>query len=401
MRVLQVHESYQQPGGEDRVVAAEAALLRARGHEVAAHTVHNDEVDVLGRLALAGKTVWNRSAYRAVRRAVREHRTEVMHVHNTLPLLSPAVYHAAWAEGVSVVQTLHNYRLLCPAATLYRDGGVCEDCVGKPLAWPAVVHGCYRGSRAASGAVATMVATHRLLGTWSRRIDVFIALTEFARSRFVHGGLDEARLAVKPNFVDVPAPEARRPGGYALFVGRLAPEKGLAVLLDAWRRIGERLPLRIVGDGPLASEAERATRELPGVRWLGARSREEVLDAMRDAELLVFPSTWYEGFPVTLAEAFASGLPVLASELGSLAELVENGRTGLTFPPGDAEALADRVVWTLDHPRAVDAMRHAARETYERRYSPDANYRQLVAIYRRAQASRKEATSSTAPDPST
>ena len=386
MRVALVHNYYQQPGGEDQVFAAEGRLLEERGHQVYRHTVHNDEVTRYGKAALAKATLWNSASYEELRAVLRRERAEVAHVHNTLPLISPAAYYAAKAEGVAVVQTLHNYRLLCPAATFLRDGGVCEDCLGK-APWPGVVHACYRDSRAASGVLASMLTYHRARRTWAEMVDVYVALTEFAREKFVEGGLPAAKIVVKPNFLesDLVAPGA--PENYALFVGRLAEEKGLSVLLSAWHTLGARLPLKIVGDGPLAGEVERAAKETPGVEWLGRQPSGRVLELMKRARLLVFPSIWYEGFPMTLVEASAAGLPVVASRLGSMASLIEHGRTGLHFEPGDPAALAAQVEWALDHPAELRSMRAAARAEFDAKYTAEVNYPQLMRIYEEALAS--------------
>lgn len=377
--VLLVHNRYRQPGGEDRVFTAEAELLRARGHRVIRHEAHNDAVAEHAPVALAARTIWSRATYRELRALIRRERPDVVHVHNTLPLLSPAVYYAAGAEGVPVVQTLHNYRLLCPAGLLLREGRVCEECVGRTVPLPAVVHGCYRSSRAATGAVAAMLSAHRLLGTWRERVDVYVALTEFARRKFVEGGLPAGRIRVKPNFLAADPGMGPHRGGYALFVGRLSPEKGIHTLLDAWSRLDGTVPLKMAGDGPLASLAGQG---VPGVEWLGRQPSERVLALMRDASFLVFPSHWYEGLPMTLVEAFATGLPVISSRLGSMEELVEDGRTGLHFTPGDPRSLAAQVARLVRHPREAAEMGGRARAAYEARYTAERNYALLLDLYR-------------------
>ena len=189
MKILVVHNYYKQPGGEDQCVAAEVALLKAHGHEVIPYSVRNDSIDTLGRLTVASRTIWSRSAYREVRQLIRTHRPQIAHFNNTFPLISPAAYYAARAEGVRVVQTLHNFRLLCPNALFFRNGRVCEDCLGRSFPWPGIAHKCYRGSRMASAAAAAMVAVHRVLGTWREAVDVYVALTEFSRQKFIAGGL--------------------------------------------------------------------------------------------------------------------------------------------------------------------------------------------------------------------
>jgi len=379
MRILKLHTHYQQPGGEDGVFGAEVALLRDKGHTVVPLTFHNKQLEDVPLLWRAAVTLWNKEAYSRVREAIHLHRPDILHVHNTFPLASPAVIHAAKAEGVPVAMTLHNYRLLCVNAFLFRQGQVCEACLGR-LPWRGALYGCYRESRAASAVVAGMITLHRALGTWNL-VDRFIVLTEFARQKFIEGGFPPEKISVKPNFVHPdPGPGEGR-GGYALFVGRLSPEKGLGTLLMAWERLGGKVPLKIVGDGPLAPEVQEAQKRIPGVEWLGRKAPEEVYALMGEASFLVFPSEWYEGFPKVLAEAFAKGLPVLASALGSQGSIVDHGRTGLHFRPGDPEDLAAKVEWLLAHPNELARMRKEARAEYEAKYTAEENYAQLMAIY--------------------
>nr|WP_259331163.1 glycosyltransferase family 4 protein [Thermus thermophilus] len=342
-------------------------------------TFHNQELDGMPPWRQGLVTLWNQGAYRRVREAIRQHRPDLVHVHNTFPLASPAVIHAAKAEGVPVVMTLRNYRLLCVNALFFREGRVCEDCLGR-LPWRGVVHGCYRDSRLASLGVASMLALHRALRTWNL-VDRFIALTEFARQKFVEGGLPAEKIVVKPNFVHPdPGPGEGR-GGYALFVGRLSPEKGVRTLLRAWALLGGRVPLKVVGDGPLADEVREAARRLPGVEWLGRKSPKEVYALMGEAAFLVFPSEWYETFGRVAIEAFAKGTPVVASRIGAVGEVTEDGRTGLHFRPGDPEDLAAKVEWLLAHPEELARMRKEARAEYETKYTAERNYEQLMAIY--------------------
>lgn len=383
MRILAHHTHYQQRGGEDESFSAEVAILRQRGHHVVDLAFHNQELDRMPPWRQGLVTLWNQEAYRRVREAVRQHRPDLVHVHNTFPLASPAVVHAAKAEGVPVVMTLHNYRLLCVNALLFREGRVCEACLGR-LPWRGVVRECYRGSPLASGVVAAMLTTHRALGTWARGVDVYIALTEFARRKFMEGGLPAEKIVVKPNFVhpDPGAGEGR--GGYALFVGRLSPEKGVRTLLQAWVRLQGKVPLKVVGDGPLAGEVRQAVKSLAGMEWLGRRNPDEVYALMRDAAFLVFPSEWYETFGRVAIEAFASGTPVLAANIGAVAEVTDHGRTGLLFRPGDPEDLASKVEWLLTHPGELARMRREARAEYEAKYTAERNYQLLMEIYGQA-----------------
>jgi glycosyltransferase involved in cell wall biosynthesis len=381
MKCLMVHNSYQQAGGEDRVFEAEAALLEHFGHEVVPFTMHNDQVNELGRMELARATVWNRGSYREARAILQRERPAVLHAHNIFPLISPAIYYAAHAEGVPVVQTLHNYRLVCPDALLFRDGHVCEECLLKRSPISGIVHACYRNSRAATGVVAAMLMVHGALGTWTRLVDVFIALSDFSRDKYIQGGLPPGKIVVKPNFV-YPDPGMREAcESYALFVGRLTTDKGLRVLLAAWESLGSRIPLKIVGDGPLAEEVKDVAQRLGGVEWLGSQPRESVLALMKHAQFLVIPSLWYEAFGVVIAEAYGVGLPVIASNLGSMSTLIRAGDTGLHFRPGDVADLVAQVEWAIAHPAEMEVMGAHARREYETQYSADRNHDLLLQVY--------------------
>ncbi|MDI1259305.1 glycosyltransferase family 4 protein [Aquabacterium sp.] len=380
MRVLMVHNAYQQRGGEDSVVESEVALLRQHGHEVHVYERHNDEVGQTPKWQLAAGTVWSSRTVRDVQALIAGFKPDVMHVHNTMPLVSPSVYWAAQKLGVPVVQTLHNFRLLCPQAMFVREGRVCEDCLGK-VPWRGVLHKCYRGSRIQSAVMAGMLTTHRVLGTFATKVDKFIALNEFCRAKMIEGGLDGDRISVKPNFVDwQPAPRwDQRVGG--LYLGRLTPEKGMDVLLRALVR-QPGLRVRVVGGGPMAEVVTGAS----GVDYLGFLPLTEIWGHLSTASYMVVPSVWYEGFPRTIVEAFASGVPVIASRLGSLAEVVTDGKTGLLFNPGDDEDLAAKLAWAESHPQAMIRMGQAAREEYEARYTPERNCAELIEIYRSAMA---------------
>ncbi len=394
MKILVAHAAYQKHGGEDVVVEAEERLLRAHGHGVLRYRRHNEELNrrgPLGIIAAGMQTVWSSASAHELTDLLAKEKPDVVHFHNIFPLISPAAYYACADAGVPVVQTLHNYRLLCPGANFLRDGRVCEECLGRSVPWPGVVHGCYRESRAATAAVATMIAVHRGMKTWREKVGVYIALSEFARGKFIEGGLPGERIVVKPNFVDPdPGLKCGR-GEYALYVGRLSVEKGLRVLLAAWSRLQEKIPLRIAGEGPLKEEvaAEIKTRGLSNVNLLGRLPSSEIVSLMQGARFLVLPSVCYENFPLAVAEAFACGLPVIASRLGAMVEIIADGDTGLHVTPSDAADLAAKADWAWRNPGKLQELGKAGRQEYVSKYGPEQNYHLLMGIFERTMKGEK------------
>ncbi|NOZ95648.1 MAG: glycosyltransferase family 4 protein [Acidobacteria bacterium] len=381
MRVLVVHESYQNPGGEDLSTGEEILLLRSHGHEVIEYRRHNRDVARYGAIALGMTTIWSPRSYRDIFDLVRRERPGIVHFNNTFPLISPSAFWAAKRAGAGVVLTLHNFRLACPNALLYRGGGVCEDCIGWTLPLPGIVRGCYRGSRPASLAAGAMLAAHRALGTWRRVVDRFIALSSFQRAKLVTAGLPEDRVVVRPNFLSRDPGMGPGDGGFGLFVGRLVAAKGIRTLLEAWNRYSPGMPLKVVGDGPLAKEVARAAAGNAAVEHLGPRPGEHVTALMQRAAFLVFASECYEGLGRTIVEAFAAGLPVVASRVGSAAEVVVDGRTGLHFRPGDPADLAQAARRMVCDAARRETMRVRCRKEYVRRYSAEAAHSRLMEIY--------------------
>lgn len=381
MRILTLHNRYRQRGGEDESTESEIALLRQRGHEVLVCEEDNHSFGRQHLWQVGLGAVWNERSYKKIRRLIQAFRPDVVKIHNFFPLLSPSVVHAAERERVPVVQALHNFRLLCPAATLFRANAPCEICLGKTIAWPALVHGCYKGSRVATAAVTAMNAWHAMAGTWVSRVRAYVTPSKFARRKFEEGGFPGNRIKVKPNFLAQDTGPGYGAGGFALFAGRLAVEKGLGTLLQAWGHLKRAIPLKIAGDGPLRREVEKRVKTLGDAELLGHLRSDFVQDLIGRAVLVIVPSECYETFGRVVIEAFSKGTPVIASDRGALPELVEHGRTGLLFRAGDPEDLAAKVDWLLSHPGEAASMRREARAEYLAKYTAEKNYRALMEIY--------------------
>ncbi len=387
MRVLLAHNFYRSsaPSGEDEVVRGEQRLLEDAGFEVIPFIRRNDDLPagLRGALSAAVSNAWSASSLRALRTLIQQTKPDVAHFHNTFPQISPAAYHACREAGVPVVQTLHNYRMFCANGLLNRAGRPCELCVGRdPL--PALIHACYRDSRLATAGMVLGSALHRVRRTYQTSVDRFIVLTQFAAQKFIAHGLSPERIVVRGNCLPfdpgLGAPDAAEP--YALFVGRLTREKGVATMLHAWRRLSG-IRLRIAGDGALREQLEREAKDLP-VEFLGRVPSERVLALMRGAALLIVPSECYEGFPRVVVEAFATGAPLVVADIGGLRELVEHGIDGIKFRSGSADELAAAVsrLWQAPDDRA--RLRAAGRVRFERELSPAAGLASLREIYRGA-----------------
>ncbi len=375
MKILIAHNSYQLQGGEDAVVDAEIALLRDHGHEVRVYRRHNDELNNMSRPAAALTTIWSRQSASAIKDVCDDFHPDVIHVHNSFPLISPSLYWIASRKKVPIIQTLHNFRLLCPQAIFLRNEKVCEDCLGK-FPWRAVTRKCYRNSTLQSAVITGMLGAHRMLGTYQSKVTRYIALNTFCRDKLVAGGLPEKLFRIKPNFIDsaaLPDWHARRGG---LFVGRLSSEKGLDVLTAAVSNAGIQ-DIDVIGSGPMDTLATSTF----GEQYLGFLPLDKIIARMRSALFLIVPSICYESFPRTIVEAFACGLPVIASRLGALPDLVQDGVTGLLFNPGDPADLAAKIKWAQSNPEKMLTMGRAARIEYEAKYTPQRNYQTLIDIY--------------------
>ncbi len=384
-RCLLVHNRYRsvEPSGENVVFDDEAAELARRGHEVEVWTVSSDEIadySHLQNLRLPFRTIWSGESARALRTAVRAFRPDVVHLHNTFPLITSSVIPMLRREGVPTVATVHNYRLTCAGGSLYRDGRVCHDCVGR-VQWRGVVHGCYRGSELLTAPIA--VGNALAMRQWNQ-LDAVMALSTAQRSLLVAGGLDAGRVVVKPNFVrDFGPPlDAERSG--VVYVGRLADTKGLLTIIAAWRELaarGRSIPLRIIGDGPLRQEVIKLAAENDDVQFMGRLDRNAVIEAVRTSSAVLLPSSWEETFGLTVVEAMCVGTPVIATSHGSFIDIVTDGHDGFLVPPDDVSSFIDAVVRLHDDQGLVGHLGANARQTYETRYVPDVVMSQLEAIY--------------------
>lgn len=387
MKVLLLHNRYQLAGGEDGVVKAEKLLLEANNHEVSLLEVSNQDItNAWDKVTTAVSAIYSYSAKEQVSKEIIRFRPDIVHVHNFFPLLSPSIYDACQQYGLPVVQTLHNYRLACPKAMPFRDGKVCEDCIGELIPWPSIVHGCYRNSRLQSSVVTAMLTWHRLRNTWQERVDAYIVFTEFQKEKMVQAGLPREKILVKPNFVFSPnfIAQSNQQDDYLLFVGRLSEEKGISILIDAYIEQNLRVPLKIVGDGPLRQRLQAKVHNSDYahvIEFLGFQDKSVVLSLMQHANLLVFPSIWYEGFPLAIAEAFACGLPVLVPKLGGLTEIVEYGVNGLYFEAGNSHDLAEKIKWVTTRRDVILTLSKGALSSYKTKYSSEENYQQLIKIY--------------------
>ena len=367
-------------GGEDRAYGYTIGVLEASGYTVATLEFDNRELESLSAVGKAQTAIWNSGAAHKVEDICRREGICAVHFHNTFPFASPAVYGAAKRAGSKVIQWIHNYRLICPSGSFFRDGHVCEDCMGKFFAWPGIAHGCYRQSRAATAVVATMQTVHRARGTYRNEIDRFLVYTEFVGRKLEEGGIPAEQISVVPNLVHPDPGAGPGEGGYGAFLGRLTQEKGVYLLMDALER-SQPFPFKIVGGGPLAAEVAAFASKHPHVEYVADASDEAVREIISRAEFLVLPSLWYEGGgPLSAVKSLAVGTPLVVPDLGNFPYYVDAGVTGLLFEPGNAGALAAAMANMMADKERRVRMRSAARQAYLRRYVFDAQVAALKNI---------------------
>ena len=392
MKILLAHNFYQQPGGEDMVYSNEKRLLESMGHTVIPFIRKNSENRSIDqKISGACNMLWSHQTTHKLEELIHLTQPDIAHFHNTFFTISPSAYYACNRAGIPVVQTLHNYRLICPNALLMRENTICEECLDSAFALPGIIHACWHDSHIQSANVAAMLAMHRTLGTWRGKIDCYIALTEFARQKFITGGLPAEKIVVKPNFVDRGSENRQNTQDYVLFVGRLSTEKGLNTMIRAWKQLSE-IPLKIVGAGPSMNAIEMQIEKegLRHIELLGTRSHNQVIELIHSARFMIFPSECYETFGMVIIEAFACGTPVIASRLGAMEELVRDKSTGLLFNPGDADDMTKKVKILWSNPGMCIEMGKNAKIEYTSKYSAEKNYITLMSIYQKVIAKKKD-----------
>jgi glycosyltransferase involved in cell wall biosynthesis len=378
-KILIIHNKYQQYGGEDSVVAEEEKMLRQYGHVTQLYTKDNQIVDRMSKLSLLANTLWSRNTTKEVGQILEASKPDVVHIHNTFPLVSPSVYWEINKQGIPIVQTIHNFRLSCLQAMFLRKGSVCEKCLGK-FPWRGIVNRCYRDSMASSTVLAMMLQLHRMIGTYGNKINAYIALNKFCKNKLIEMGIQENKIYIKPNFIESKNNDDNiENDGNPLFVGRLSKEKGIDLLADVITNMPNR-QFDIVGSGPESDTLEN----IPNAIMHGKLSQNKVQQMMKKAPFLILPSIWYENMPMTLVEAFANGTPVISSRIGALIELIDDGNTGLHFKLGSSDDLRKKITWALINKDQMKNMGNNAKKVYLNKYTRDINYHQLIDIYKKA-----------------
>ncbi len=392
MRILKVHNYYTKLGGEDTVYQAETELLRSKGHQVFEYLEYNKKIESMNKVSVALQTIWSNSSYQLLKGFLGRTMPDVVHFHNTFPLISPAAYYACQDLRIPVVQTLDNQRLICPASTFHRAGKLCLDCVGKTPPWPSVLHACYHNSHLHTAVVASMLTLHRWLKTWQTKIDSFLCSTKFYRDLFVQAGFPSDKIVILPHFVQQRPwlTEVKTNGKYAVFVGRLDPEKGVYTLLEAWRNLD--FPIKIRGEGGQGEQVRKfvAQHGMNNVEFIDRLDERELMDLIGNARFLIMPSEgYYETFGMVIIEAYSRGIPVVATNIGVAPDMVSNNQTGLLFEPGNAQDLVEKARWLWNHPEESARMGDNARREFEEKYTHEQNYKMLMDIYQKVINSKK------------
>ena len=381
MKILILHNQYLVGGGEDVSTQAEVEMLRVHGHQVDLILLNNNTIQEAPKWRVALGAIWSRRSYKLVLEKVRAGGYQIVHVQNFFPLLSPSIFFAAKKGGARVVVSLRNYRLLCPNAQLFTHNEICNRCVGKMIPWPGVKYKCYRDSYSASLIAATMLSFHNFLHTWQKKIDGFICISDFVKTRMIEGGLPPEKLYKKYNFIAEDPGFNEHPGDNFIYVGRLSPEKGIGMLLDAFSRPElSGYKLTIVGNGPMLPEVEAMAARHCNIQYAGKLDLRSTYRLMAEAYYLLFPSRWHEPFGRTIVEAFACGTPVLASDAGASKELISDQTNGLLFARDNMDSLIAKIKEAKNDGQYAQKRLHA-RQAYLQHFTREKNYTELMEIY--------------------
>lgn len=380
--VLMAHNYYQVPGGEDTVFHNEVNMLEKNGHKVTKYTRHNDEIKggVLSKLKLGIDTIFSLKTYKEVKKLIEEKDIDVIHVHNTLPLISPSIYYAARAKKIPVVQTIHNFRLLCPGATFTRNSEICEDCISKGLG-QSLKHRCYRNSLSQTFIMYLMLKIHRVIGTYNKVN--YITLTEFNKNKLLNLVKDESKVYVKPNFVEKRDLVERTLEDYFVYIGRLDDIKGINFLVESWKDIDENIDLYIIGTGPEEEKLKVFIKEnnIKNIKLLGFMQRDKAFKIIHKSRAILVPSKCYEGFPMTIAESFSLGVPVIGSRLGNIESIIDDGSNGLLFEKGNTQSIKTVIESVFYNKDLNISLGNNAYNAFKYNYTDEKNYEELQSIY--------------------
>lgn len=386
MKILIIHNYYLQPGGEDQVIEAERAMLEHFGHRVVYYSRSNSEISSwhsLQKARFALKDIyWSKKTYLEIRQLIKKEKPDLAHIHNTFVTISPSAYSACYDENIPIVQTLHNYRLLCPTAVFYRNGEICEKCLenGRKA---AVINRCWKNSFFLSYVLKKIVDKFLERGFIFEKVNQFIVLSEFSKAKYIQGGFPEKSLTVKPNFIEFDPEVSDGKGEYALFIGGFHSYKGIKTLLEIWPKLKRKYPLKVIGDGSLRRELEKGA-DGENVEFLGQKPLKEVMKYIKSSAFVIVPSECYENFPRVIVEAFACGVPVVASNVGAVTELVAHGKTGLIFKHKDANDFLAKIETLVEDRVLAQEMGKNARREYEEKFTMERNYKILMNIYEKA-----------------
>lgn len=382
MKILVVHNHYLEKGGEDEVVYSEINLLKKFGHKVNFYERSNTEINGISlfkKLCFFTKDIiWSDETYGEIKDLIKKERPDIAHIHNIFFLISPSIYYALSEENIPIVQSLHNYRFICSNGLFYKDGKICEKCVNNHF-WPAVVNRCWRNSFFLTLLVTRVLKTH--YKTFRGKINTYITMSEFSKNKFVEAGLPKEKIYIKPNFIDLQIKERKNVKDYALFVGRLADYKGLDTLISSYREIRNNFPLKIIGDGPLLKDMQAKIRKTNNIELLGRLPYDRTIKYIRNSAFVIFPSECYENMPRVIIESFACGIPVIASNIGPIKEIIQEGLTGLFFDYGDSKDLSIKIKYLMENKNLISKMGENACKIYEKKFSPEVNYSILMDIY--------------------